>query len=251
MKKMIILFLFLFIIPTSCPWDRYDDGYILYKRYGNGKNIEYEFVVCGLTDLGKEQEYIIIPSYFKGIKVDIEGTGTGGIHRFGKVKKVFVPYEIDRWHNDPFNITDGTPKVFMMTNYVGYEHNEYRNLYVSSWFYNNVKFSSEVTIPENTLSEHQKYGLFVQAKIANVSYHFNYENSPNEGYYWIDDYDYGEKIDIIPPVPTREGYEFCGWYTEPECINKWDYDNDRLPEATYDEDGKVIFNELELYAKWE
>ena len=89
---------------------------------------------------------------------------------------------------------------------------------------------------------------------ANVSYMYNYENAEHNGYYWIDDYDYGTKIDFVPEDPTREGYIFDGWYREPECIRKWDFAIDTLPEEVTeeDEDGETVvtYQETRLYAKW-
>ncbi|MDL2260739.1 InlB B-repeat-containing protein [Methanimicrococcus sp. OttesenSCG-928-J09] len=40
-----------------------------------------------------------------------------------------------------------------------------------------------------------------------------------------------------PEPPVKEGYKFGGWYTEPACINKFDFDT-RIPSKTT------------LYAKW-
>ena len=85
---------------------------------------------------------------------------------------------------------------------------------------------------------------------ANVSYYYNYENSPNEGYYWIDNYEYGEAIEYIPAHPIREGYRFGGWYKESECINVWNFEVDTLPEIQYNEEGIRIYQETKLYAKW-
>lgn len=45
---------------------------------------------------------------------------------------------------------------------------------------------------------------------ANVSYFYNYEGAPNDGYYWLDDLEDGETIKYIPENPTREGYLFGG-----------------------------------------
>ncbi len=45
---------------------------------------------------------------------------------------------------------------------------------------------------------------------ANISYYYNYENAENGGYYWIDDCDYGGKIEFIPPDPVRDGYTLGG-----------------------------------------
>ncbi len=85
---------------------------------------------------------------------------------------------------------------------------------------------------------------------ANTSYMFNYEGSPNEGYFFINDFERGGEIEDTPYEPTREGYTFGGWYKEPECKNAWDFGADTLPEAEYDEEGVLIFKETQLYAKW-
>jgi uncharacterized repeat protein (TIGR02543 family) len=90
---------------------------------------------------------------------------------------------------------------------------EFENLYVE---YNNSKFIE-----------------------ANVSYYYNYEDSPNQGYCWVDDLDEGQKIQTKPDDPIREGYTFCGWYTDGEGANTFDFDT-----YTKGED------KLELYAKW-
>src|SRR5699024_8139332 len=90
--------------------------------------------------------------------------------------------------------------------------------------------------------------------MSNVSYFYNYETEENYGYYWIDDWNYGSKIEFIPPEPEREGYTFGGWYKEPECINKWDFETDVLPEerTEINEEGEegVVSQETKLYAKW-
>ena len=99
-----------------------------------------------------------------------------------------------------------------------------------------------------------KYALI--SETANVSYMYNYEDAPHEGIYWIDDYD-GSKIKFIPPAPIREGYTFLGWYKDEECTEKWDFDNDLIPEKEYEtkqDDGteyKVYkYKNNKLYAKW-
>ena len=85
---------------------------------------------------------------------------------------------------------------------------------------------------------------------ANVSYYLNYEIEGYDGYHWIDDFDYGTKITYIPDDPEREGYTFSGWYKEEDCINKWDFETDTLPEAILDEEGEPVYQETKLYAKW-
>ena len=41
-----------------------------------------------------------------------------------------------------------------------------------------------------------------------------------------------------PAEPTRNGYEFAGWYKEPECTNAWNFDTETVTEN------------ITLYAKW-
>ena len=86
--------------------------------------------------------------------------------------------------------------------------------------------------------------------LSNCNYFYNYEGAENDGYYWSDNYDYGEKIAYIPQDPEREGYIFGGWFQEPECVNVWNFDTDTLPEAKYNEDGEALYQETRLYAKW-
>ena len=64
-------------------------------------------------------------------------------------------------------------------------------------------------------------------------------------YYYVDNIEAGSTIQNIPPNPTRTGYKFGGWYTEKECVNKWDFDN--FPPISDDDQ---TFVEFTLYAKW-
>ena len=98
--------------------------------------------------------------------------------------------------------------------------------------------------------DYLKYDYLDYIFPANVSYYLNYEIENYDGYHWIDDYDYGSKITYIPEAPTREGYIFDGWYKEEDCINKWDFETDTLPEAILDEEGEPVYQETKLYAKW-
>lgn len=69
---------------------------------------------------------------------------------------------------------------------------------------------------------------------SNVEFHLNYDTD-NE-VFWIDIYDegdlikkhYGGEYEL-----SREGYVFAGWHTEPECINKWDFDKDVMPKIEF------------------
>ena len=92
---------------------------------------------------------------------------------------------------------------------------------------------------------------YCELQIANTSYMFNYKGAPNDGYFFINDFERGGLIEDTPYEPQREGYTFGGWYKESQCKTKWNFETDKLPEATYDEDGYVTdFVETKLYAKW-
>lgn len=90
----------------------------------------------------------------------------------------------------------------------------------------------------------------VVIKAANKAYMFNYDDCPNNGYFFINEFGYGEKAETTPYEPMREGYVFGGWYKEPGCITAWDFEMDTLPQAHYDEEGRMIYQETKLYAKW-
>ncbi len=49
---------------------------------------------------------------------------------------------------------------------------------------------------------------------------------------------YGELLNI-PEAPTREGYRFTGWYTDPTCEIQWNVDVN------------TIETDMTLYAGWE
>ena len=101
-------------------------------------------------------------------------------------------------------------------------------------------------VPNKYFDMYRKYATVEK---ANVVYDINYENEEYQ-YHSVDNYKYGSLIEIIPPDPEREGYTFDGWYKESECINKWNFETETLPEEIKDESGSVMFQETALYAKW-
>lgn len=69
-------------------------------------------------------------------------------------------------------------------------------------------------------------------KSANVEYHLNYETEKE--LFWFDYSETGKVEKSYEPVyePKREGYEFAGWYKEPECINEWNFETDSFADKT-------------------
>ena len=220
----------------------YESDYYIYSEGASGNNI------VGLTDLGQEQEYLVIPEKIGNRKVYSIGCWPGLVLRsitekYGdfkyaqmrseKLKKVFISADItinrmlDR--TSPFRDAPNFEGCFVLGGEI-----------IDLDYYDGVTFYAAF----GKVAEHSA------VKAANVSYDYNYEHAPNDGYYWIDNYNYGERIEYIPEAPVREGYTFGGWYKEAECINSWDFATDVLPEAQYDEDGQEIYQETRLFAKW-
>lgn len=198
--------------------------------------------IIGLTAKGKEQEYLIIPETINQKKVT-------------NIRNAMFDIEIAREkYENPKNINYDSKKlkkVFFVTSDIeiitGWLlpeiFNRSRNPSFEAWFCISNK---------NKSADYDFYrtSFLSLEKTANVSYYYNYENSPNDGYYWIDNYEYGERIEYIPENPLRDGYAFGGWYKESECTNIWYFERDTLPQAQYDENGKKMYQETKLYAKW-
>ena len=84
---------------------------------------------------------------------------------------------------------------------------------------------------------------------ANISYFFNYERNPNEGYFFVDLLEETGKLTPPPYNPHREGYTFEGWYKDAECTEAWDFANDEVT-IFFNEVGNRVYEEIGLYAKW-
>ena len=227
---------------SGCSRDE-EWGYFTVKFYDDRETA----YITGLTELGKQQRFLVIPEEIDGVHMPTIGErpplqmwssiGAADICS-EKLEKVYFPTSVyvvsGSFRNSP-NLT----KIISMAGAFIVTTSQSVKTYVSDREYTNV--------PPNSLY----YYAFDR---ANVSYFYNYDIEKNYGYYWIDDYDYGNKIEFIPPEPEREGYTFGGWYKEPGCINEWDFETDVLPEerTEINEEGEeeVVYQETKLYAKW-
>lgn len=213
--------------------------------------------IDGTTEEGSSKRFLVIPEYIDGVRVESLGKYNplimwGGSHHLmfpqimsETIEKVYFESALKKKH--PYSFSRPLPKLRKVL-YPGFEEEGYEfrnggyNLYFPKRIYENGKLG------DGWLSKFP----------ANVSYYYNYEDAKNEGYFWIDDCDYGSKIEFIPKDPVRDGYEFSGWYKEAECVNEWDFDADTLPdekkelkEDSYGEVEEVtVYQETILYAKW-
>ena len=214
-------------------------GYFTVKFYDDRETA----YITGLTELGKQQRFLVIPEEIDGVKVYTIGerpplqmwSSIGWADMCSeKLEKVYITSSV-HIVSGSFRNSPNLMKVVSMAGAFKIESTQFIKTYVSSEEYNNLSSNSLY------------YYAFDK---ANVSYFNNFETEENYGYYWIDDWDYGGKIEFIPPEPEREGYTFGGWYKEPECINKWNFETYTLPEQKLDEEGREVYQETRLYANW-
>jgi uncharacterized repeat protein (TIGR02543 family) len=232
--------------PFFEPLPQYESGYWRYavKTAKDGTQKAY---LIGFTDLGKEQSTLIVPEEIDGIKTYKFGYIESGRSMWSnydvgdfqseKLERLYVPFEAN------WNLQDGTYKLPNCSLVEWYNKGNFYYIYVPNYI-----------LGYNAFKEYQNQIGNSLLILANISYLYNYENAPNDDYYWVDSYD-NSTVKYIPPEPTREGYTFGGWYKEAECINAWDFETDKTGEEIaikiysysneYDSTG-ITF----LYAKW-
>ena len=233
--------------------DILESGNFIYYIMKNG-----DAVICGLTDEGREQQYLIIPQDIDGHKVtDISkgtySTDTNIIKKYGetvsyminseKLRKIYITSNVSvstsvGWGSE--NVFVYCPELVAVV-VVANENVNYGRSNIE--IYKNGRLCYVPVVVTKDMEEYN-------SNIANVTYYYNFDGAENGGYYWIDYCVYGEKIDYIPLNPEREGFEFGGWYKEAECINRWDFVKDRLPAPVYDAEENEIYQETALYAEW-
>jgi len=267
MKKLITVLLAAVMLFSlaSCKPDSISEEFIsdgLFKYYYIKKSDCYAIV-------GKTQETmpetLYIPAYYKGKNVECAYYREPALNHYiyyglslCGVKRVYFPYACDLSYFNEVSVPD---EAFFVC----------ENVFIYNWLSYSVQPQSDYRICfltkklyEEYVNEYNTYmvggiGKYItsyydnfsyKVQIANTSYLFNYEGAPNSGYFFINDFERGEKIENTPYEPLRKGYTFGGWYKDAECTNKWDFETDKLPDAEYDENNIFKFVETCLYAKW-
>ncbi|HEY8389363.1 MAG TPA: InlB B-repeat-containing protein [Clostridia bacterium] len=233
--SILIIALFILSVFSGCN-DKLTRGDFEYIFYGEGDKREADIV--GLTPDGMKKKILVVPKKINGYPVVAiwRRSITGyfqTIWETDQLEILYIPCKLQIFGNT-FLKCPNLNKIFVLnfeedTTWGDYNFDFYYtsiSIYIYRYYY---------------ISNMQKSTI----KPANVTYYYNYDDSPNNGCYWLDNLEDGEKISFIPEEPIREGYVFAGWYKEPECINKWDFENDIIYASKDD------FYENKLYAKWE
>ena len=230
-----IIFLF-FVIAPSCkacnePLEEFSDGYFRYVVVGEESRFadrggRHVIAIIGFTELGLQQEVIDIPREIDGKPVMFIGYDDNlrpwfFIVETGNIKKLYIYDNIKN-----FIYFTGIETNIMCCS-VNDKFSTYNDHYKNAYFY-------------GSLIETHKITEELDVSAANVVFINNYSTEDNYGYCGLDNVEEGEKIHK-PLDPERSGYEFTGWYTEPECENLWDFDT--VPVIEED-------SEFRLYASW-
>ena len=270
------------LLQTGCEGLEYEQITIGDYVYAINKEIN-AYLIVDLSAEGKQKETIVLPNTVNQKNIGFGGWG-GGFSGYKLVRSKFITSNMKKLLIE--NLTNKDYKYFYneISDFFSRIQYEDKNNYsiefklVINFFdfqyiattgthYNNINYMRMELYNEKIYERidylRTIYGeeLDFENKIyhlrpANVEFHWNYENSPQEDYYWIDDIENGELIEEIPPIPEREGYTFGGWYTEKECINEFSFST---PISKMDIDWEELLNSRQqvpdeyvtsLYAKW-
>ena len=206
------------------------DYFYVQLRRGDGYAVVFE-----LTDLGKEQEILVIPEYVKGLPVRQVGWKKG-VNQTGfkseKLKKVYVPYTVTSLEGPALAFFQSVEIILLpsqsIKEYVFGGGAQGGKIYATEEFYSSHFENVNSIVWDGN-------GTFF---FPNLIYYYNYADAPNLGYYWFDHIT-NDNVYVDPTEPTKEGYIFSGWYTELECITAWDG-----TKPTSDDE------EIRVYADW-
>lgn len=207
---MVVIFLMLILSSCSLPgksWYGKNESYFeteFFECIRLGSDYfgwQDKVQICGLTELGKEQEELVIPSYINGYKVVKLGYSRGGNMFYGEFKKVFIP---DGVESDRVNLfggkdkSDSFPKLDKIIS---------NSIYYLS---DGLGSGGEKYVPTISVDKFRERFYVLP---ANVSFMYNYEESSNGEYYWMGEARKYEN-EVYKNIPI--GYEFGGWFMDEE-----------------------------------
>lgn len=239
---ILTLFFIIFLCGCNDPLKRYEYDDLSYS-YTYDSMGEQCVTIMELSEQGKQQERVVIPTYIG--KLLVKGFGKEfayrieGVIESDNLKQIYIHNQIEMINNNFF------AEIEDVTVFCGFDGEN--PLSISYYFIRCKEIYISKSDHEWLKSIDPTIDFYDKIRFANVIYYYNFDKDKT---FFVDDCD-GTTVNVIPPTPYRKGYEFAGWYKEPECINKWDFENDIVPAKEYDENGEYILKETKLYAKWE
>ena len=232
-KRIIVAVLLLCITLSlsSCSKEVTIDG-VEYAKWGE----QYCVGSVDTKDMENEPKSIYILDEINGISVEEMGWGYSPTFTVltNDVERIYFPWSLKR--NNGLRVIKTSSKYFIFCSALTLNYNSDTRRYV---------------IPKSVYIEALQQMVINDCYIpANISYFFNYDDSPNENYFFIDIVEESSKLTKPPYDPKREGHTFAGWYKDEACTEIFDFDND-IVEIKFDEEGNRIYEEICLYAGWE
>ncbi|MCV2231969.1 InlB B-repeat-containing protein [Paracholeplasma manati] len=244
MKKILILFVTVLMLSlVGCsdgdPYDSIVSGDFIYTKWSMS---EGEIAIIGLSDEGKQKDTLIFPFMLDGFKVTQIGS-TFGLKDSG-------PLIIESANNIYF--ANSIINVETSIEYLQNNDDIIVNVYLGglnfdsrmyAWTYNipNSKVYLEESIYFDLVNSELVYGNFIA---ANIEYYID-ENT----LYFVDNAE-GTLVNVVPPTPYKDGYEFVGWFKDTDFNQPFNFDEDVIPVKQFDDENKLI-NITKIYSKWQ
>ncbi len=184
--------------------------------------------ITGFTTKAMEEKYLVIPE-------EIEGTPVKMIIARGaiipKAEKVYFPKNMSG-----FDVS--------YNSWIKKQEKKAKLIFQSADFYLILKtlHSDIVPIVAEGATLYKEEGMPKQVKIANVTFYYNYQGSPNQGVHFVEDLDVGECFMIKPSIPTRFGCTFSGWFLDEATTIPFDIESYKYVEQE---------DVLRIYAGWQ
>lgn len=229
MRKLLSILLLglLIFVVSGCEEEKvYETEYFTYKIR------DQRIAILYLTDLGKEQKTLVIPSEMNGIVV-----GSLGIpfNTLSKVEGYFSSTNLERLY------FEGNPFISMY--FFDLPQLKYA-FCLMGICPKEIQVDGEL-IPSSYRTLYYPYFFKLDDEstpIANVTYFLNLQDDLATDLYYIDHYE-NQTIQYKPKDPFRSSRVFLGWFKDKEGLEPWNFESDIVPFGETQ-------TQINLYAKW-